>query len=82
MLTVFGWRVLVAAADFLCEKSTAGWLVLVLCEREILLAGCSEDEANRVSFLAFRISMNDNSCMLPLVKRGLFCGNTLDSEVI
>ena len=26
----------------------AGWLVLVLCEREILLAGCSEDEANKV----------------------------------
>ena len=24
------------------------WLVLVLCKREILLAGCSEDEANRV----------------------------------
>jgi len=72
----------VAAADFLCEKSTAGWLVLFLCVREILLAGCSEDEANRVSFLAFRISMNDNSCMLPLVKRGLFCGNTLDSEII
>ena len=24
------------------------WLVLVLCEREILLAGYSEDEANRV----------------------------------
>ena len=59
-----------------------GWLVLILCEREILLAGCSEDEANRVSSLAFRISMNDNSCMLPLVKRGLFCGNTLDSEII
>jgi len=27
----------------------AGWLVLVLCEREILLAGCSEDEANKVA---------------------------------
>jgi len=25
------------------------WLVLVLCEREILLAGCSEDEANRAN---------------------------------
>jgi len=25
--------------------------VLVLCEREILLAGCSEDEANRVSVM-------------------------------
>jgi len=65
-----------------CCLAGAGCLVLVLCEREILLAGCSEDESNRVSFLAFRISMNDNSCMLPLVKRGLFCGNTLDSEVI
>jgi len=53
MLTVFGWRVLVAAADFLCEKSTAGWLVLVLCEREILLAGCSEDEANSQTITCF-----------------------------
>ena len=26
----------------------AGWLVLVLCVREILLAGCSKDEANIV----------------------------------
>jgi len=49
MPTVFGWQMLVASVDFLCEKSTAGWLVLVLCEREILLAECSEDEANRVT---------------------------------
>ena len=33
-----------------CERKVllAGWLVLILCEREIPLAGCSEDEANRV----------------------------------
>jgi len=31
-----------------CWLVGAGWLVLILCEREILLAGCSEDEANRV----------------------------------
>jgi len=28
-----------------CWLAGASWLVLVLCEREILLAGCSEDEA-------------------------------------
>jgi len=36
---VFGWLVLVAGADFLCEKNTTGWLVLILCDREILSSG-------------------------------------------
>ena len=50
MLTVFGWLVLVAAADFFERKILlAGWLALILFEREILLAGYSEDEANRVA---------------------------------
>ena len=48
-MAVFGW--LVAGVDFFERKvllADVGWLVLVLCEREILLAGCSEDEAIRV----------------------------------
>ena len=49
VVTVFGWLVLMTGADFFWEKSNAGWLVLVLCEREIQLAECSEDEANRVA---------------------------------
>ena len=40
---VFGWLGLI-----FMKKSTVGWLVLVLCVREILLPECSEDEANRV----------------------------------
>ena len=32
----------VAGADLVWEKSTAGWLVLVWCERKILLTGYSE----------------------------------------
>jgi len=48
--------VLVAGADFFKRKVLlvgAGWLVLVLCEREILLAGCSEDEANSQTITCF-----------------------------
>ena len=49
-MAVFGW--LVAVVDFFERKvplADVGWLVLVLCEREILLAGCNEDEAKRVN---------------------------------
>ena len=34
----------------MCEKNhCVRWLVLILCEREILLAECNEDAANRVN---------------------------------
>ena len=40
--TLFAVLWLVASADLLWEKNTAGWLVLVWCERKTLLTGCSE----------------------------------------
>ena len=40
---------LIPDQQWLCSAGWCWWLVLVLCEKEILLAECSEDEANRVN---------------------------------
>jgi len=50
---VFGWLVLIFCEIKVLLAGWCWWLMLVLCVREILLhplPGCSEDEANRVSY--------------------------------
>jgi len=44
---MYDWLCLVAGADLLLEKNTAGWLlILIWCERKSLLAGWLTNQLN------------------------------------
>jgi len=71
---MFGWLWLVAAADLLWEKITAGWLVAgayaVWCERKILLASAGAASRTEEVFQEIVVSMNYMKILKRLPHKG------------